>query len=404
MMNAQPDLDAAKDALKHFATAICFLIVGLAALVWNSGRLATEDFSDLRVIGGLHFITLGWLSLSVFGVLRVFSGVSLGAQGFIRPLGTWVRYLWTLGTLTFPAGLIHEIPALIASGASLLGLALLLFTIHFVPAIKMAREGVTKWFLAIALLSLWGTWFLGLLAALVRSNVSWSHLPPGYFSAHVLFAVFGWMGATAVGVGSVLIPMFAYSKGHTELPLKIALGVWCLIPLFAGLGAYLEDPYLTIGWTLAGIGSALWVLQVILYLRARLSKKFDPGMMLAGGSTLLLGIAWVVYLITDGTISFLGLVLVGWLTLFTLGIYHRTLPFLSWFLLISKPMKGRMPKVEDLINPKIARVTEVTGLIGAVLWGTALFVQLSPLAYVGSALILVAALTSLFQIKFLVRK
>lgn len=403
MMNAQPDLDAAKDALKHFATAICFLIIGLAALVWNSGRLATEDYSDLRVIGGLHFITLGWLSLSVFGVLRVFSGVSLGAQGFIRPLGTWVRYLWTLGTLTFPAGLIHEIPVLIATGASLLGLAILLFTIHFVPAIKMAREGVTKWFLAIALLSLWGTWFLGLLAALVRSNIPWAHLPPGYFSAHVLFAVFGWMGATAVGVGSVLIPMFAYSKGHTEMPLKAALGVWALIPVFAGLGAYLEDPYLTIGWTLAGIGSALWVLQVMLYLRARLAKKLDPGMKLAGGSTLLLGVAWVFYLITDGTISFLGLVLVGWLTLFTLGIYHRILPFLCWFLLISRPIKGRMPKVEDLIDPKFAWVTEVLGLVGAVLWGTALFLQLPALAYVGAGHILAAALISLMQLRTLIK-
>lgn len=403
MMNAQPDENAARDALKHFATAICFLILGLLALVWNSGRLATEDFADPRVIGGLHFITLGWLSLSVFGVLRVFSGVSLGAQGFFPPLATWVRHLWTTGTVAFPLGLILEIPLMIMGGALFLGSALLLFTIYYVPAIKTARAGVTKWFLTIALICLWGTWLLGLLAAMVRAEITWAKLPQGYFSAHVLFAVFGWMGSMAVGVGSVLIPMFSYSRGHTEIPVKAALGVWAFIPVFAGLGAFYEGIYLTIGWSLAGVGSALWVVQVAFYLKARLTKKLDPGMLLAAGSTLLLAMAWLFYLVTDGTMSFMGLVLVGWLTLFTLGIYHRTTPFLTWFLMISKNTKGRMPKVEDLINPKIAMLTEVSGLSGALLWGIGLSLHLSPLAYLGSGLILAAALTSLFQLKTLNR-
>lgn len=399
-----PDKDSTSEAMFHFSTAILFLITGLVALFLNSGRLADGDFLDAKVVGGIHFITLGWLSLSIFGALRVFIGVALGSQGLKSALVPWIRYLWTLGALVFPLGLILELKAMIISGVHLIGVALILFTIHIVPALLQAKRGaVTRWFLVIALISLWGAWLLGMLAGLVRAGIGTVAIPPGYFSSHLLLATFGWVGATVVGVGSHLIPMFALSTESNMLPVKSALVLWFFIPVFAGLGAFFNDPYIDIGWGLAAVGSLLWMVQVFLYFRGRLRREYDPGLMLAGGATILLGIAWVVILSTGATLSFVGLILIGWLTLFTLGIYHRVVPFLVWFARFARTAgKGPVPKVKDLTNWKISMATLVLSLTGALIWGTGLFAGLAALTYSGSGMILLSVLLSLAQLKTLI--
>lgn len=398
-----PDKDTTLEALSHFGMALVFLIVGLLALVWNSARLASGDFADLRVIGGLHFITLGWLSLSIFGALRVFTGVALGTQGFGNKLVPWTRSFWAIGAFLLPVGLIFELSRFITIGASLIGVSLILFTIHLLPALlRSHRGGLTKWFLLIALVSLWGTYSLGYLAAMIRAEHPMLALPSGYFSAHILFAVFGWVGSTIIGVGSHLIPMFALSKETTRIPVNIALAFWCLIPLCAGFGAFYEEPFISIGWICAGIGSILWIIQVFIYLKERVRKEYDPGLMIAAGATILLGIAWILFVLTNAGLPFIGVVLIGWATIFTLGIYHRVIPFLIWFARFSRSIgKEKVPKVKDLINWKLGIATFTFSLLGSIIWGAGLLIGNEKLLYCGSIFILTSALLSFFQTRFL---
>ena len=307
-----PDKNTAKEALAHFATAFVFLVFGLLALVWNSERLSQGAFSDGRVLGGLHFITLGWLSLSIFGALRVFTGVALGSQGFGVGLVSWIRRLWTLGAALFPLSLIFYLPSIILLGVLCLGLALVFFTIHITPAlVRSKRGGLTRGYLAIALTSLWGTWLLGGAAASARAGHPLATLPAGYFTAHILLAVFGWVGATVVGVGSHLIPMFALSRESSNLPVKIALPVWATVPVLAVVGAFYPEPFLTLGFIAVGLGSVLWVSQVAIYLRQRLRHGRDPGLFLAGGATVLLAAAWVSGALLHAPVAFVGLVEIG---------------------------------------------------------------------------------------------
>jgi len=398
-----PDSETAIEAMIHFITAMFFLFAGLVALVWNSGRLADGQFSDPRVVGGLHFITLGWLSLSIFGALRVFTGVALGTQGYNKKLVPWIRSIWSLGAVLFPMGLILQKPLLIMSGAPLIGVALLLFTIHIVPALIMSeRSGFTKWFLFIGIISLWGTWLLGLTAALIRAGIFVTP-PEGYFFAHILLAVFGWIGSCVLGVGSHLIPMFALSKVTRQWPIKAALALWAFIPLCGVLGAFYTEPFLTIGWSIAGFGSLLWIIQVAHYFKGRLRKEAEPGLMLAGGSTILLGLSWFYIFFQEASISFVGLLIIGWLTLFTLGIYHRVIPFLAWYARFARNIgKGVTPKVQDLIDWKLGMMTTGFSLAGAIIWSIGLFTHLSSLTYTGSASILIAALISLGQLRTLI--
>lgn len=398
-----PDPNVAKESLTHFASAFLFLLLGVSALLWNSSRLSQGLYADARVLGGLHFITLGWLSVSIFGALHVFTGVALGTQGLARALVPWIRRLWIAGAALFPTGLILGVPALIVIGVASVGLALALFTVHFVPALARSKRGeLTRGYLAVALLSLWGTWLLGASAALVRSGNPLGTLPAGYFQAHILLAVFGWVGATVVGVGSHLIPMFALSREPALWPVKLALPIWSGIPVLGALGAFYPQPALTIAWVLAAAGSVLWIAQVVIYFRTRLRRERDAGLALAAGATALLGFAWAVDVLASAPTAFVGLLVIGWLTLFTLGIYHRVVPFLVWFARFARGAgKGRVPKVKELLDERIAVATMGTALLGALLWDAALFFRWSLLAYAGSTLLLAGCLLALSQLKTL---
>lgn len=414
-ISAAPDKNTATESLLHFSKAFLFLLAGLVALVWNSERLSQGAFMDHRVLGGLHWITLGWLSLSIFGALRVFTGVALGSQGFGIGLIPWIRWIWTLGVILFPLGLILQSSYSIIIGVSAIGIALFLFSLHIVPALyRSKRGGLTRWYLCIALTSLWGAWILGGLAAFVRAGRPLAMLPAGYLAAHVLLAVFGWVGATVVGVGSHLIPMFALSKESNQLAVKSALPIWATVPVFAFLGAFYPEPFLSLGYYAVALGSILWFIQVFIYLRNRIRNERDSGLFLAGGATVLLILSWVILGIskvvemgslsqTSISVTFVGLVVIGWLTLFTLGIYHRVIPFLIWFARFARKVGrgGPVPKVKELVNENIGMTTAISALVGAIIWGDGLIFENAHATYCGSSFILFGSLLSLLQLKTL---
>src|SRR5690606_20488133 len=146
---------------------------------------------------------------------QVFTGVALGGTQLSSRWAPWGRWLWSAGLLTFVGGLLATQVFFLGGGLLLLGLALAVYSLQILPALFKSQRGqVTRVFIAIALFSLWTAWILGTLAGLAR--LAWAPalkaLPPGYFQAHILFAVFGWVGSMVIGVGSHLIPMFALSR------------------------------------------------------------------------------------------------------------------------------------------------------------------------------------------------
>ncbi len=317
---AAPESKSAKEALKFFGTAFAFLLAGVIALALNTPALAVGAFAAPGVLGAVHLITLGWLSLSIIGALQVFLGVALGALPYGEGLSRWIRLGWALGSGVFAAGLGFHIPALIASGAVLLGLALALFSIQLLPALWGAKRGqLTRAYAMIAIASLWIVWLLGGMAASIRSGNPLAAIPPGYLSAHILVAVFGWVGAMIAGVGSHLVPMFALSGPCSQLPIRIAVPVWAMIPVAGAVSAYVPTPFATIGWSLAAVASGLWCLQLVLFFRARIRKERDPGLLLAALSTAFLPFSWIMLALTNNAPAFVGALMLGWLALFTLG-------------------------------------------------------------------------------------
>lgn len=414
MIALRPDPDAAKGALRYFSTAFLFLLAGLSVLVWDSPLIANGHFLDTRVLGAIHFLTLGWLSLSIFGALRVFSGVALGSTGYLPWLSQAVWVTWATGVVLFPGGLITQTPQLIIAGIFLIGLGLLGFTVHFVPALIQATRGfLTRMYLSVALASLWCAWLLGSGAGFHRANwFPWS-LPDGYFQAHLLLAIFGWVGATVVGVGTHLIPMFALSNKPKEWPAKAAFPFWALTSLLACLGAFWSNPFLLLGWICAAIGSVLWGIQVFLYFKVRIRKERDPGLYIAAAATLVLLGSWPIFYFADflkqwptrAGFSFIAVVLVGWLVVFTLGIYHRVIPFLVWFQRFADQMgKTRVPRVAEMVNKRLATLTGCLAVGGVLIWIPGVYSQSLFLVYLGSSMLCSAGFCTLGQLRTLLGK
>lgn len=395
----------AQEALKHLATAFGFFLLGLIALLINSDRLATGGYRDLRVVAGVHFLTLGWLSLSIFGALQVFSSVALGGKPLNHKLSSFSRKLWASGVVLFVLGFLTAKAILFATGFLLIGVALFFYTWQIVPILVQAKRGqMTRFLVGVAFISIWCVWLLGASGGLARLGYmpSWLILPPGYFPAHLLLALFGWVGSMVIGVGSHLVPMFALSRGNSSLPIKALLPIWMLIPITGVLCAFFPNPWTQVGWALAAIGSFIWAIQFYLYLKTRLRKEKDTGIHIASLATLFLLLAWISSFFLSDPMPFVAFILVGWLCFFTLGIYHRVCPFLVWFVKYSRPEKGKIPpKVKDLTDPKIGLITESLVASGVLLWTIGLGFKSAILLYIGSALMLIGTFCALIQIKTL---
>src|SRR5690606_13469632 len=162
---------------------------------------------------------------------------------------------------------------------------------------------------------------------------------------------------------------------------------------------FYPTPFLSMAWTLAGLGSVLWAIQVAIYFKSKLRRERDPGLFLAGGATVLLVIAWITFSLFNTPLPFIGLLVVGWLTLFTLGIYHRVVPFLVWYGRFTRGVgRGPVPKVKDLLSTSLGFGSAVTVLTGALIWGIGLAISAQILTYTGSCLLLIGTLISSGQI------
>lgn len=396
----------ARVALRHFSIAFLFLILGVCSLFFNGTTLIEGGYRDVHVVSGIHFLTLGWLSLSIFGALQVFSGVALGASPENPKLSDISCGVWSLGLLFFVFGLFFETSWAVALGILSIGLALLLYSIQIVPIIWKAKRGqITRTFMAIAFFSIWMAWILGLTAGLTRMGIKpdWLPLSAGYFYAHLVFAIFGWVGSMVFGVGSHLVPMFALSRGSTLIPLKITLGTWCLLPVCGVVSIFVPHPWGQICWVLAGIGSIFWGVQFYFYFKARIRKEKDYGLRISAMATIFLVLAWLSIVALPDPVAFISLALIGWLGFFTLGIYHRVVPFLIWFVKFSRPQKGvRPPKVKDLISQRVGFWTEVFFAIGVVLWTIGLYFEEPISLHLGAGGMVMGVLITLLQIKFLI--
>lgn len=359
----------------YFAPATLYLTAGSIALVAVAPELASGLYASPRVAATTHLLTLGWITLSIFGALNQILPVALEV-----PLASrWLAHA-TLAGLAPGAGLFA---AGIASGSTSLqhaGIALVSFAIITGignVAVTLARSrtrDVTWTAMALAIAFLGSTLVLGvaLLHNLHTGFIAAARLR--YLAAHIHVALVGWALVMIVGVSHRLLPMFLVAHGartHWSARSVAALATGTVL-LAAGLLANLAP------MTLAGVASlvggvAMFAIQALAFFRARVRRSLDPGMHFIAAAIVLMTLAAPIGAVLAAAparsgrlaTTYVFTALAAGVTTYIMGAYYKIIPLLAW--LAGQRHAGPAARVRtaaELSSPRAAHAQLALTLAG----------------------------------------
>ncbi|MFN2326586.1 MAG: hypothetical protein ABR551_11965, partial [Gemmatimonadales bacterium] len=228
----------------------------------------------------------------------------------------------------------------------------------------------------------------------------WTVSRMGMIAAHYHLAALGFVTLTIVGVGSRMVPMFLFAQAAPSWPVRLIgpVAVVGLLVQAVGLVWTIHWATVTGGLVIAAAG-VLIVLQLGLWFHHRSQRKVDHATAHLLASALFLTVtilAGLVLLFSPGrpdtrawaVYGLLGIL--GWMTLFTVGIAYRIAPFLSWLHLFGGMGRGaHAPPAKALVHPGLAWSALACFSGGVML--TAIGVQLGRTGLAISGAMLVAA-------------
>ena len=279
--------------MRFFGAAVVFHLVAWIALGLGAGHVPRFAGGIGWPLAALHALTLGVLAMGAIG-----ASLQLLPVATLQPL-RWrgapalVWWLYAPGVAALVVGMAAQRPTWMAIAALPVFGALALYAVLLSRNLAGARgmPGVrAQGWLALASLALLLLSAAAMLAAWIgaaaTSRDTWLML-------HVVSAVFGFMGALALGLANILVPMFALGPVPSDqsqlriaalgavalaLTLPVALGVW---PRPAALAAV----------AVAGLAVALHLLSMRAVLRAGMRRDL-------GGSFVLVRTGWAALVLT----------------------------------------------------------------------------------------------------------
>ena len=396
----------------HFVTGLILVSAAALLLPAISDDLAAGRFLAPHVLGVVHLVTLGWLTVSIMGALCQLFPVVLNTSLYSIRLAVASLTLIAAGLALFVAGLLSGATTSVLAGAVLLSTALVLFIYNGFRTLRRSKtRDLTWWALAAAFGFLMATVAFGASLAL---NLKTAHLGTERITAlavHVHVAVAGWVGLVIMAVGRRLLPMFLLSHGTDERPLRIAV-----ISNMSGAGLLalfhraLNDALFKVAAAFLIVGAIALCLQIVGYLRSRHRPQLDAGLRLviAGAGLILLALLPALIMLVIGgsnrLITTYGVALIGGLLLFVAGHYYKILPFLLWNHRFA-PHAGKraLPRIVDLYDGRIAAIAGAASTVGMISLAIAVLLRAAPLATIAAVLVAAGILLQAGQLILLLR-
>ncbi len=355
-------------ALANLVAGLLFAISGFAWPAAPAGAPTT--------LAMMHFLTIGWLTLLMFGALFQFVPVitSRNLPSQVLPLLTVIGV--EIGLLLMVSGFLalgHGGAAdlLLPAGGALVGVAILIGSIALlVPLLGKRRRPLSADFVLAGLGFLVLTVSLGLAfagaLAIPSSRVALVPLFPGAVPYHALSGIGGWFTLTAIGVSYELLPMFMlapHERGALGRLVFVSAVAGFALAVAAGIAAIFSPA----NWLRAveQAGRLAILLALVLYLvdllrlyRARKRKKIELHNRAAIGAFASLGLAVLLGAAAQATGHLAAatpllvlLLLLGWLSGLGLTQLYKIIPFLSWLQHFGSHLgRGPVPRVQDLVN------------------------------------------------------
>lgn len=384
-------------------------LAATAALTWPAQPLLAP-----MTLATIHLVTLGWLTLVMFGALFQFVPVISN-----RPLPSQRAVLvmliaFELGLAAMVAGFIGasgRLGALLPVGGALVLVAVLIGIANLLgPLARSARDSLPARFMLAALGFLLTALLLGLGFALaLRVPSTAPRLAPLLargLAAHLAAGIGGWFTLTAIGVSYKLLPMFMLAPEERGL-----LGEIVFATTIAGFGLNLAGAVLAVwpatfigailqnaGWALAGFGVVLYLADVVRLYRTRrrhaleLHNRAVRAAFVALAVLLVTALAWRSGYAPAAPVVVLALG--AWLSGLALTQLYKIVAFLSWLTNFGDKLgRAGVPRVQDLVDERRARIGFAMFFAGAALMVVAAFAPSADGFRSSAGLSLIATLT-----------
>lgn len=361
-----------------FACALANFIAAQALVVAGLGWPAASEGSLVTLVD-VHLVTVGWLTLLMFGALFQFVPVITARNLPTQHLSLAVLVLVELGLAGMVAGFLligsgmagFLLPvggSLVLIGALAAGGNLL------VPLASKRPLPLSARFVLAGLVFLILTVTLGITFALALTvpslGAALGPVVTGGVEYHALAGIGGWFTLTAIGVSYELLPMFMLASHDRGVWGKAVL--WIGVAGFASaFGAGVAIPFVTgaalavieeIGRVAIALALVLYLIDVVRLYRSRRRRQIELHNRAVVGAFACLGLALVVAVVADarGALAEVAaplvvLLLFGWLSGIGLSQLYKIVPFLAWLSRFGHRLgTGKIPRVQDLVNETAA--------------------------------------------------
>ncbi len=329
-------------------------LVSLVLLAVYPQDLILGQWAQPSLLASVHLFTLGFLTMTVMGILHQLVPVTLNAKPWSTPIVSIQYGLMATGTLLFSIGFLSDQPLLLIPGALGVSLGILYFVGLILYSVRHAQNHPFH--------SLFIQSSLGYLAVTVilGFTLAWNYaydlgLSSSFLVAHIAVAAEGFAVFLLMGLSYKLSIMFFPSKGSPRHGIWIfyLLHTAVILELLAGLTRW---HLVTIGVILFAIVSGLYIWDMAYIWHMRRNSYPDPVLFTIGLGTVSFTALWILLglwaLFPSDSHLFSAAVFIGfegWFGLSILGYSQKILPFVLWLHRYSHVHgQGKVPRLNEI--------------------------------------------------------
>ncbi len=321
-------------------------LASLLLLAAHPMDLIRARWSQGSLLASVHLFTLGFLTMTVMGILHQLVPVTLNTKPWSTPI-VMIHYgLMVVGTILFSTGFITNLPLLLIVGASAISLSILYFVVLILYRVHHAQSHpFHSPFIRSSLGYLALTVVLGF-------TLAWNYayalgLAASFLIAHIAVAAAGFAAFLLIGLSYKLSIMFFPSKTLPKHDTWIfyLLHTAVIVELLAGLTG---EHLVAAGIIILLAVSVFYIWDMAEIWRARRNTYPDPVLFTIGLGTLSFITGWI--LLGLGVSSAAGFMFfAGWFGFSILGYSQKILPFILWLHRYSHVHgHGKVPRLNEI--------------------------------------------------------
>ncbi len=357
---------------RFFVSAPLFGIMAALVMLWHGPGMITHRWTP-ELLAVTHFLTLGFLAMSMLGALMQLTPVLMGAViPHAKLFSSVIHAPLFLGSACLGLAWLLQINELFMIAMVLLGFAILAFIIVITERLlRSENRHVTRSMMLLALLALSITASLGIYLALGYALPDIS-LARQWTDLHLSWGLLGWVVMLIMSVAYQVIPMFQITDDYPALHQRwMGWSVFIILLVLSLSYIWPLEIVKSISQILLSACLLIFALSTLWVLQTRRRQIPDLTMMfwqLAMVSLILLVLVWATSTLFnfDLPIILLGVLIIHGFAMTTInGMMYKILPFIIWLHLSTrnKTLRDEGKRDSQVRVPHMRKIIpEVAGL------------------------------------------